>query len=147
MKEIILPVSPSRAACTPYLPAMTASCWSAADSMETEQRWLTFNSTERAFTPSLPRTRRSRYFPQPASILWPKLSSPASLSYSHTNTPSLSRIPSETHTTTALFTEKHSSTFFRNASWSKGTSGRYTSRGLSPLNFLASTPAAVSQPA
>ena len=64
-----MPVSPSRAACTPYLPAMTASCWSAADSMETEQRWLTFNSTERAFTPSLPRTRRSRYFPQPASIL------------------------------------------------------------------------------
>ena len=38
-------------------------------SMEALQRWLTFSSMERAFTPSRLRTRFSRYLPQPASIL------------------------------------------------------------------------------
>ena len=45
------------------------SLWSVADIMEAEQRWLTFNSTERAFTPRRFLTRFSRYLPQPASIL------------------------------------------------------------------------------
>ena len=124
LKAIILPVSPLSAACTPNSPARIASCWSVSESMDAEQRWLTLSSTERALTPRRLRTRFSRYLPQPASILWPKASVPAALSYSQMKVPSLSWIPSDTQTTTLQFFSKEALTFRRNSSTSKSVSGR-----------------------
>ena len=42
---------------------------SVADRYSLEQRWHTFNSMERTFTPIRSLTRFSRYFPEPVNIL------------------------------------------------------------------------------
>ena len=108
----------------PNSPALMASCWSVADIIDAEQRWLTLSSTERAFTPRRFLTRFSRYLPQPASILCPKVSVPTELSYSQINVPLSSWIPSDTQTMTLQFFSKEFSTALRNSSWSKAVSGR-----------------------
>ena len=69
MNATIFPVSPFIAAVTPKEPEAMASFWSALESIALEQRWDTFNSTERTLTPRRSLTRFSRYFPEPVSIL------------------------------------------------------------------------------
>ena len=87
---------------------------------EALQRWLTFSSTERAFTPRRSRTRFSRYLPQPRHLLNPicgrKCRYPQRNHTRRLKVPSASWIPSETQTTTQQSFSRAFSISFRKSS-------------------------------